>query len=358
MRKVLCSLSLLLFATVAAAQSLPEQFKEAKDTYARGDHVRSLAAFERLDAESQKPGFEADRAKLVPAITFYRGANLSALGRKAEAKEAFVAYLELVPNASISAPTFPKATVDLFEQARKEAARHDATIGRQYLSFAMPAGWTLPADASWTDSPVRYLLTDDEKKAYAVLATPAEREAFVAKFWKDLDPTPESERNEFRDEFERRVAFADAHLGTEKVRGRDTERGAIFVIVGPPTYAARAPLARNDDTMEELRKKGNSQLFPSHRLPRVAAVTPTGFAVHEGRVASGREAQQQTLAFGEREAWIYRPNDVPSRVERAELRFDFISKEGYGIGVLQKDPEPLQAFALAAAAARRDKSLD
>jgi len=38
------------------------------------------------------------------------GANLAALGRKDDAKEAFITYLAYMPNAAIASPPFPKPT--------------------------------------------------------------------------------------------------------------------------------------------------------------------------------------------------------------------------------------------------------
>jgi hypothetical protein len=89
-RSLTCAaLFLITCNAIAADPTLPELFKHAKDTFAAGDYKSSLAYFELLDSKSARPGFEADRAKLIPVITFYRGANLSALGRRDEAREAF-----------------------------------------------------------------------------------------------------------------------------------------------------------------------------------------------------------------------------------------------------------------------------
>ncbi|MEA2338542.1 MAG: hypothetical protein QOE82_2549, partial [Thermoanaerobaculia bacterium] len=151
-------------AAFAADATLPELFKRAKDEFAAANYKASLADFELLDTISARPGLEADRAKLLPVITFYRGANLAALKQTAEAKEAFAAYLDLMPTAAIASPAFPKATVDLFEQARKMVAGRSTTIAKTYASFVVPAGWSLPADAQWTDSPVKHLLTTAQKK--------------------------------------------------------------------------------------------------------------------------------------------------------------------------------------------------
>src|SRR3954470_18930389 len=157
----LCAVFLLLItcSAIAADPTLPELFKRAKDEFSSGNYKASLADFEMLDTNSAKPGFEADRAKLIPVVTFYRGANLAALGRKDDAKEAFISYLEYVPTAAIASPAFPKATVDFFEQARKESAGRSSTIRSSFLSFTTPPGWTLPADEHWIESPVKYLLT-------------------------------------------------------------------------------------------------------------------------------------------------------------------------------------------------------
>src|SRR3954463_3941038 len=187
----LCAVLLLLItcSAIAADPTLPELFKRAKDEFSAGNYKASLSDFELLDTNSAKPGFENDRAKLLPVVTFYRGANLAALGRKDEAKEAFVSYLTLVPTAAIASPPFPKQTVDLFEAARKDAAGRSNTIGTAFLMFAVPSGWSLAADEHWAESPVRYLLTPAQKKEYATMTTPAQRAAFVGAFWKQLDPT-------------------------------------------------------------------------------------------------------------------------------------------------------------------------
>ena len=170
--RVLSCAVLLSFSAVAifaADPSLPELFKRAKEKFAAGDNKGSLSDFELLDTNSAKPGFENDRAKLLPVVTFYRGANMAALGRKAEAKDAFIAYLGFVPTASIASPPFPKTTVDLFEQARNQAGMTSQTIAVAYAAFAAPANWTLASDEHWIETPVRYLLTPAQKTKFADL---------------------------------------------------------------------------------------------------------------------------------------------------------------------------------------------
>lgn len=325
----------LLFAAsaFAADQTLPTLFKRAKDEFNAGDYAASLADFQLLDTASARPGLEADRAKLLPVITFYRGANLAALRRTDEAKEVFITYLDLVPTATIASPPFPKATVDLFEQARKAAANRSTTLAKTFGTFTIPAGWTLAADEKWADSPVRYLLTPAQKKEYGILKTAEERAAFVDAFWKQLDPTPSTDVNELRMEFERRVAFADANFATQRLPGRETERGAVFTIMGPPTYAGITALDSGGDVMDQLRAGGRANVR-----------------------AGGRELERQGTSS--RETWYYRIGRIPTGVPFKEVKFDFMTKEGYGSAVLQKDPEPMQTLGIAAEAARRDRRLN
>jgi GWxTD domain-containing protein len=352
---VLCCSSLLLFvsAVFAADPALPELFKQAKDKFAAGDYKSSLAYFELLDTESAKPGRENDRAKLIPVVTFYRGANLAALGRKGEAKEAFINYLGYTPTASIASPPFPKATVELFELARKEGAGRSNTIAAAFTTFAIPAGWTLPADETWIETPVRYLLTPAQKKEYTTFTTNAERAAFVEAFWKQLDPTPATEANEFRREFERRVAFADVTWSTDKLPGRLADRAAIFAFLGPPTYAAQGNVASGDDTMAAIRAGGNSDLGS---YTGKSKFVPGGTVPPPPR--SDTDNLEQDYNRGVRESWIYRKERLPKGIAFQEVRVMFLTKSGYGTGILQKDPQPVQTLGFAAEAARRDRTLN
>ena len=327
----LCA-ALLLFITcsaLAADPTLPELFKRAKEKFAAGDHKGSLADFELLDTNSAKPGYATDRAKLLPVITFYRGANLAALDKKNEAKDAFITYLNFKPDAMIASPPFPTATVDIFEQARKVVASQAMSISGTYASFAAPAEWKLEADEHWLDTPIRYLATPAQKKEYSALTANADRAAFVETFWKDLHPTPGTPVNELRAEFERRVAYADATFGTPKLPGRFTDRAAVFAFLGAPTYASQSDISSGSDPMDQLRVGG----------------------------AGGRELERQG-SHGARESWYYRAGRIPAGVPFKEVRFDFITKEGYGTSVMQKESEPMQTLGIAAEAARREKKLN
>jgi GWxTD domain-containing protein len=363
-RAAVCVSLLLLVAVSAAAElSLPDLFKRAKERFAAADYKGSLADFEMLDAVSARTGFENDRAKLLPVITFYRGANLAALGKKDEAKEAFVAYLTFVPRAAIASPGFPKATVDLFEQARNEANNRSATMTVMYAAFAVPGGFTLAPDTHWIETPTRYLLTPAQRKEYVLLTTDAERAIFIDAFWRQLDPSPATDANELRGEFERRMAFADANFTTPKMGGRFTEQAAIFAFLGAPNYVGLSQAT--EDAIGRLRASGND---PMQRSTTIQTFNPS---LERGRTPIKNEINSAVWANdrkkednletdsmrAKRESWYYRHDRLPKNVKFAEVHFDFVTKEGYGTRILQKESEPMLTLSQAVEIARAERRL-
>jgi GWxTD domain-containing protein len=81
------------------------------------------------------------------------------------------------------------------------------------------------------------LMTADEMAAYAHVSTSAERVAFVARFWKRRDPTPDTNVNEVQLDFTRRIDYAKEHLAnpdSAAVPGYETDRGRWYVMFGAP----------------------------------------------------------------------------------------------------------------------------
>ena len=99
----------------------------------------------------------------------------------------------------------------------------------------------------WATGPAKYLLTSAQRQDFERLADSFARSEYIAVFWKAHDPKPETPENEFREEFERRVAFADLRFNQDETRGSLTDRGMVFILLGPPTYNGQKPLAANDE---------------------------------------------------------------------------------------------------------------
>jgi len=96
------------------------------------------------------------------------------------------------------------------------------------------------AKADWARGPVQYLMTKDEQAQWNSIKSDADADKFIALFWARRDPTPNSSVNEFKNDFDTRVAYADKNFGNARVKGSMTDRGRILILFGPPTRAMRS----------------------------------------------------------------------------------------------------------------------
>ncbi|HLY62450.1 MAG TPA: GWxTD domain-containing protein [Terriglobia bacterium] len=85
----------------------------------------------------------------------------------------------------------------------------------------------------WIEEEVPFIITEGEKAAFRDLSTDDERESFVELFWENRNPNPGSPENEFKEEYYRRVAYANEHYASG-VPGWRTDRGRIYIMYGPP----------------------------------------------------------------------------------------------------------------------------
>lgn len=71
-------------------------------------------------------------------------------------------------------------------------------------------------------------------------ATPAEQEEMFKEFWKQRDPSPETEENELLQEYYYRIDRANQLFGSFR-EGWETDRGEVFIRFGPPNEVERHP---------------------------------------------------------------------------------------------------------------------
>jgi GWxTD domain-containing protein len=77
------------------------------------------------------------------------------------------------------------------------------------------------------------ILTEEEKKAFLKLETDDERETFIAEVWIRRDPDPDTEINEFKEEYYERMQYANEHFSSG-IPGWKTDRGQIYLRWGKP----------------------------------------------------------------------------------------------------------------------------
>jgi GWxTD domain-containing protein len=92
----------------------------------------------------------------------------------------------------------------------------------------------------WLENDVAYIITNEEKKTFKLLATDEERENFIENFWRRRDPNPDTEENEFREEYYERIAYANEHFASG-IPGWKTDRGRVYIAWGKPDSVESHP---------------------------------------------------------------------------------------------------------------------
>ncbi len=349
-RLSLLSFSLCIPALPAA--ELPQLFQKAKEQFRLNAYADALTTLGQVEIESQKPENQGHFASLRPALAFYRGACLAMLGREQEARENFEVYLAFSRNPSLDPGLYPKKVIALLEQTRRDLkgtsgrppvkAGEESSIAAAYRAYVRSTESHQPElNEDWAEGPVRCLLSTEERRNFSQLFNPVSRSEYVTAFWKARDPRPETPENEFREEFEKRVAFADSHFTQSEIRGSLTDRGMVFLLLGPPTYIGRRPIATGEDSSDP---SGMSR-FTRNDVVAVEKINGPSAATNvavDNMTGPGNTVLDTAANW--REIWHYRRELLPKGVPYQQVDFVFITHAGYGKNVLQREAAGLNTI--------------
>jgi GWxTD domain-containing protein len=363
MKRHFLALTVLLWAaaSVSGAQTIPELFGKVKAEVKAGSWADALKTLTALQAEAARPGNEGAQKQLAAPLAFYRGVCSANLGEKDDAAEQFGEFLKLQPGATIDAAVYSKMAVAAFEKAQKQAAERAPSLAEAYKEFVPPAEVKdrYPSDQFWGDGAVRWVMTSEEKVTWTSLTDPNARVAFVEQFWTARDGLPLTDGRTFRQEFERRVAFADTHLAEdEEQRGSLTDRGMVFVLLGPPTYAGRKLLRTGDDKNDNagLSTQTDHDIVNTENQTWAATQSRDRRAPSSAQLATKNAAAhgspaRNAAASGEdkMEVWHYRKELLPKKVPYQQVDFQFVTKKGYGANVLQRETDSVNTIEAAKA---------
>lgn len=91
----------------------------------------------------------------------------------------------------------------------------------------------------WLEEVVPYIITEAEREVFKNLPNEVERGKFIENFWKKRDPNPQTPENEFKLDYYKRIALANKFFGTGGIKGWRTDRGRIYILLGPPNEIQR-----------------------------------------------------------------------------------------------------------------------
>jgi len=92
----------------------------------------------------------------------------------------------------------------------------------------------------------RLIMTKQEKDIFNHLPDQKSREEFIRDFWAKRDPDLDTEENEFKEEFFRRIEYANQRF-KEGRPGWKTDRGRIYIYFGSPDNVEEYPFLRGPD---------------------------------------------------------------------------------------------------------------
>lgn len=99
-----------------------------------------------------------------------------------------------------------------------------------------------PRHREWIQKDVVWIITPREREVFVRLEDEGRRDRFIEEFWRNRDPSPGTEANEYRDLHYERLAYAGRIYGRETPReGWETDRGRIYILLGKPQSVNRLP---------------------------------------------------------------------------------------------------------------------
>jgi len=134
----------------------------------------------------------------------------------------------------------------------------------------------VPGSEDWSDSPEAYFLTAEEHAQWKALDSRDSRAGFRERYWLKRDPTPGTEKNEFRELVLGRIKTADSRFPIEKTPGSRTARGFVFIVFGSPARVQEthaSPPASVRSRMNPGGLEGNETIsrwiYDQERTPRI-----------------------------------------------------------------------------------------
>ncbi len=124
--------------------------------------------------------------------------------------------------ATAAAPQRPaRANLDEFEKVDLD------TLAERYRDF---------------HAEVEVILTSEEEDVFLRLESDFQRDEFMERFWRARDPSPGTPKNEYKEEYAKRLEHVEKHFGRGVPGpGRKTDQGRMYLLLGEPMNIKSLP---------------------------------------------------------------------------------------------------------------------
>lgn len=129
---------------------------------------------------------------------------------------------------------------------KEQTLKFHIKVGTQEIEAEIVVGiaWTGMSvtieDVDLAIDQTRYIASRRQIQAMKALHGEEMKRTKLLEFWAQLDPTPDTPKNEVMDEYYRRVAYSNAHFKSYQA-GWETDLGMVYIIYGPPDDIERHP---------------------------------------------------------------------------------------------------------------------
>ena len=197
----------------------------------------------------------------------------------------------------------------------------------------------------WLDEDVRWIITDEEQKAFKLLSNDEERDQFIEAFWQRRDPTPDTIENEFKEEHYRRMAYANEHFAAG-IPGWKSDRGRMYIMYGPPDEIESHPSGGSyERPMEEGGGETSTFPFEDWRYRYLEGIGQEVIIEFVDTCMCGD--YHMTMDRSEKDALLYTPNAGLTLYEQMGMaskadRFSGGGLERLGVGPFSNDLQTKQ----------------
>ena len=134
-----------------------------------------------------------------------------------------------------------RVVLELVSPVVRSAGKKKAAPIRRERPFEVEqTSANLPWESRASLEVLRYVASDDEQREMEQVDGPDARKEFWERFWRQRDPSPETDRNEAFEEFYRRVQYANQHFSVG-APGWRTDMGETYIKRGAPDEVVRNP---------------------------------------------------------------------------------------------------------------------
>ena len=158
--------------------------------------------------------------------------------------EEIAGHEQILPlSSTISTYLIPQATEPLTGREYQLEVKLSGAGMTTSRTFPITIDWTgfsqLIKDIDKAIEQIRYVTSREQLNEMKQADREKGHELFQ-EFWRALDPSPNTPRNELMDEYYRRVAYSNQHFKSYR-EGWETDFGMVYIVYGPPDEIERHP---------------------------------------------------------------------------------------------------------------------